>query len=68
VARRIAGICGRDIQLMTGKPMTGGTARRCPDISKLARLGYRPRVPLGEGLKPTLDLYWSNIHLAPKEA
>jgi nucleoside-diphosphate-sugar epimerase len=48
--------------------MPGGAARRCPDISKLTRLGYKPRVLLGEGLKPTLDWYWSNIELAPKEA
>ena len=44
----------------------GGTARRCPDISKLARLGYKQRVPLSEGLKPTLDWYWRNAGLAPK--
>jgi nucleoside-diphosphate-sugar epimerase len=47
--------------------MAGGTARRCPDISKLARLGYKPRVPLAEGLKPTLAWYWRNVQLAPKE-
>jgi nucleoside-diphosphate-sugar epimerase len=32
----------------------------------LAALGYRPRVPLDEGLKPTLDWYWKNADLAPK--
>ena len=67
LARRIAGICGRDIELKTGKPMAGGTLRRCPEISKLAALGYKPRVPLGEGLKPTLDWYWRNAQFAPKE-
>src|SRR5262245_59025287 len=67
LARRIAGTCGRTIELVTGKAMPGGTARRCPDISKLAGLGYKPRVPLSEGLRPTLDWYWSNIKLAPKE-
>ena len=25
-----------------------------------------PRVPLDQGLKPTLDWYWSNAQLAPK--
>lgn len=68
LARRIATVRGRDIELIAGKSMPGSTARRCPDISKLARLGYKPRVLLGEGLKPTLDWYWSNIQLAPKEA
>jgi nucleoside-diphosphate-sugar epimerase len=40
--------------------------RRCPDISKLAKLGYKPRVPLGDGLEPTVDWYWRNADLAPK--
>jgi nucleoside-diphosphate-sugar epimerase len=68
LARLIAEIRGRDIELITSRSMPGGTARRCPDISKLAGLGYKPRVLLDEGLKPTLDWYWSNIQLAPKEA
>jgi nucleoside-diphosphate-sugar epimerase len=65
LARRIAAISGREIELVAGKPAPGGTARRCPDISKLARLGYKPRVPLSEGLKPTLDWYRQNAALAP---
>jgi len=67
LAGRIAGVGGREIDLITGEPLAGGTARRCPDISKLAKLGYKPRVPLSEGLKPTLGWYWRNIGLAPKE-
>jgi nucleoside-diphosphate-sugar epimerase len=66
LARRIASLAGRQIELVAGKPAAGGTARRCPDISKLGRLGYKPRVPLNEGLKPTLDWYWRNAQLAPK--
>ena len=68
LAHRIARISGREIELVAGTPVAGGTARRCPDISKLIELGYKPRVPLSEGLKPTLDWYWRNVHLAPKEA
>ena len=68
LAHRIAATCGRKIELLPGKPVPGGTTRRCPDISKLAGLGYKPRVPLSEGLRPTLDWYWSNNKLAPKEA
>ena len=66
VARRIAGAAGRTIEIVPGKLQAGGTPRRCPDISKLAALGYRPRVPLDEGLKTTLDWYWKNADLAPK--
>jgi len=66
LAHRIAGIYGREIELIAGKPAPGGTARRCPDISKLAKLGYKPRVPLSEGLNPTLDWYRQNPERAPK--
>ena len=65
LARRIATQAGRDIDLVAGKPASGGTVRRCPDISKLGKLGYKPRVTLSDGLKPTLDWYWRNVHLAP---
>jgi len=66
LAHRIAGIYGREITLVAGKPAPGGTARRCPDISKLAKLGYKPRVQLSEGLRPTLDWYRQNAERAPK--
>lgn len=66
LAHRIAGIYGREITLVAGKPAPGGTARRCPDISKLAKLGYKPRVPLSEGLRPTLDWYRQNAERAPR--
>jgi nucleoside-diphosphate-sugar epimerase len=66
LARRVAAAAGREIELMAGPLQAGGTPRRCPDISKLARLGYQPRVPLDAGLKPTLDWYWQNAALAPR--
>lgn len=63
LARRIARLAGREIEIVPGPPAVGGAPRRCPDISKLAKLGYKPRVPLDEGLKPTLDWYWQKaIH------
>jgi nucleoside-diphosphate-sugar epimerase len=66
LAQRIAHASGREIELMAGPAAAGGAPRRCPDISKLARLGYMPRVTLDEGLKPTLDWYWRNADLALK--
>jgi nucleoside-diphosphate-sugar epimerase len=66
LARRVAACAQREIELVPGRLQAGGTMRRCPDISKLARLGYKPRVPLDQGLRPTLDWYWSNAQLAPK--
>ena len=32
-----------------GPAPAGGTERRCPDIGKLAELGYAPQVPLAQG-------------------
>jgi nucleoside-diphosphate-sugar epimerase len=66
LARRTAKAAGREIDLVSGPLQAGGTPRRCPDISKLAGLGYKPRVPLDAGLKTTLDWYWRNAELAPK--
>src|SRR5262250_3238324 len=47
LARRMAKIAGREIVLGPSAVREGSTPRRCPDISKLAALGYSPRVPLG---------------------
>ena len=66
LAHRIAGVYGRKIELVAGHPAPGGTARRCPDISKLAKPGYKPQVPLSEGLKPTLAWYRQDTERAPK--
>jgi len=66
LAKRTAKAAGRDIELVSSPLQAGGTPRRCPDISKLAKLGYKPRVPLEAGLKTTLDWYWRNAELAPK--
>ena len=60
LARRMAKTAGRDIVLRPSAIREGSTPRRCPDISKLAALGYSPRVPLDEGLPPTLK--WSSAH------
>lgn len=66
IAKRIAAYAGRAIELRTTSTLPGSTPRRCPDISKLGKLGYKPRVPLTAGLPPTVDWYWQNSHLAAK--
>jgi nucleoside-diphosphate-sugar epimerase len=66
VARRIASHAGRELEFVNLPLPAGGTERRCPDIGKLASLGYAPQVPLAEGLPPTVDWYWANESLAPK--
>jgi len=65
LARRMAAIAGRDIALRPSAVLAGSTPRRCPDVSKLAALGYAPGVPLDEGLPPTLKWYWDHESMAP---
>src|SRR5215472_1514997 len=65
LACRMAKIAGREIALGPSAVREGSTPRRCPDVSKLAALGYRPRVPLDEGLPPTLKWYWAHERMAP---
>jgi nucleoside-diphosphate-sugar epimerase len=65
LAHRMAKIVGREITLRPSAMLQGSTRRRCPDISKLSALGYRPRVGLDDGLPPTLRWYWDNADLAP---
>jgi nucleoside-diphosphate-sugar epimerase len=66
VALRIAAQAGRDIEFVALPMPPGGTTRRCPDIGKLARLGYAPSVPFARGLPSTVDWYWAHEDLAPK--
>ncbi len=63
LALRIGAACGIAVRLVPSAPAAGGTPRRCPDISKLARLGYAPRVPLDTGLAKTVA--WYREHASP---
>ncbi|MCC6778100.1 MAG: SDR family NAD(P)-dependent oxidoreductase [Hyphomicrobiales bacterium] len=68
LARRMAQIAGREIDLVRSPILAGSTVRRCPDITKLSALGYRPAMPLERGLPPTLDWYFAHADMAPAEA
>jgi nucleoside-diphosphate-sugar epimerase len=65
LARRIAACLNREIRIVPSALRPGSTARRCPAIHKLSALGYRPRVPLSEGLIVTCGWYFDHAHLAP---
>jgi nucleoside-diphosphate-sugar epimerase len=66
VARRVAARAGREIEFRSVPAPQGGTERRCPDITKLSKLGYAPQIPLAQGLPQTVDWYWANEQLAPR--
>ncbi len=66
LAGRVAAHAGREIELIARPAPEGGTERRCPNIAKLAKLGYMPQVSLDSGLPSTVDWYWANEGLAPR--
>ena len=57
----------RTIQVVPGPLAEGGCLRRCPDISKIAALGYQPKTSLREGLPTLADWYVENAALTPRE-
>ena len=65
LARMIGDFFGKRIEVVPGPPAAGGACRRCPDIAKIAALGYAPRIPLREGLAITTKWYCDNAQLAP---
>ena len=53
----IADVMEVDLRIEPGPLQAGSTPRRCPDISRLAALGYKPRVDLRQGLQETVKWY-----------
>jgi len=39
----------------------GSVMRRCPDVTKISGLGFKPQVSLNEGLKRTYDWYKAHV-------
>jgi nucleoside-diphosphate-sugar epimerase len=64
LARLVAEHFGRPIKIVPGPPADGGTNRRCPDITKMMKLGYQPNFTLREALPGVVR--WYDEHLAPK--
>lgn len=57
VAAEVGKYFYRKIVVRPGKPAVGGTLRRCPDISKLKKLGYAPKFSLAIGIDLTAAWY-----------
>lgn len=65
VAKHIGAFFEREIEIIPGVDLPGGTARRCPDISKLKAMGYFPKISFEEGLPALARWYRDNILLQP---
>lgn len=65
LAKQIGRYYGREVEVVAGPIQPGSTARRCPDVSKIEALGYRPAVSLADGLATTLAWYDANAAQRP---
>ena len=57
IANELFNISGFHPKIKIEKEAEGTVKRRCPDITKLKKLGFRPKVNLKEGLKRTYEWY-----------
>jgi nucleoside-diphosphate-sugar epimerase len=60
LAEMTARCFNREIRIVPGQLLPGSTPRRCPDVSKLAGLGFVPQVDLPSGLAKTVTWYMNN--------
>jgi len=56
----------KEVHVVASAPAKGGTARRCPNISKMQLLGYQPKFKLRDGLPKALRWYDEHAGQAPE--
>jgi nucleoside-diphosphate-sugar epimerase len=62
LVKKLGDVSKTDIEIKRTKEPIGGTNRRCPDITKLKNLGFKPKTNLSNGLRKTF--IWYNYYLA----
>lgn len=65
LAEEIGALLGVRIRLRPGVSPRGGPLRRCPDVRRMAALGFEAKISLREGLQRTIPFYWD--HPGPGE-
>lgn len=63
LAEKIGRYFGKEIVIESTPLTEGSTARRCPAIGKMKRLGFTPHFSLDEGLKHTIAWYERNAFI-----
>ncbi len=66
LAKQISNYFGKEAAVVPGELAKGSPMRRCPDITKLKKLGFKPKTPLSEGLRITAKWYDQNAGKQPK--
>ena len=62
LARMVAMTCGFSGELRFDPTKPDGTPRKLLDVSRLTRLGWRPKIALKSGLESTYDWFRANEH------
>lgn len=57
LAEKVFDVAGYHPKIKIEKEAQGTVQRRCPDITKLKKLGFEPKIDLMTGLKKTYDWY-----------
>jgi nucleoside-diphosphate-sugar epimerase len=52
-----------NVEIESGELKKGSTLRRCPDISKISYLGFKPEIKIHQGLPKVIDWYSNNIKI-----
>ena len=61
LAKKIVNEIDSEIKIRKGEfSHKGGTKRRCPDISKIKKLGYLPKTSIDDGIKLSTEWYLNN--------
>jgi GDP-L-fucose synthase len=61
LAELICDIVGFDGELTWDKSKPDGTPRKLLDVSKLQKLGWKPRIPLRHGIAQAYDWFLKNV-------
>ncbi|MDC6453401.1 SDR family NAD(P)-dependent oxidoreductase [Alphaproteobacteria bacterium] len=67
VVEELFKLLGRKPNIIEGPLMQGSTQRRCPNISKLKSLGYKPRISFVEGLPTLVNWYINKLKYIDKK-
>jgi nucleoside-diphosphate-sugar epimerase len=65
LAKRVGDYFNRQIEIIPQPLASGGTLRRCPDISKIKAFGFQPKYSISAGLNITAKWYDKNSQQSP---
>lgn len=66
LARKIVRVLGRGCEIVQGELQKGSTERRCPNINKIKKLGFQPKISLDVGLPPVVHWHVENCSKSNK--